>query len=112
MNGVDREGPPIVHRDSYQVGLRRKALAKPWPARWFAYYGWLVMAVPDGTCVALLLAAVIGCAGMVVAVIGGAIWLLMHGLAWLFWFVLGAVAVGVARKILRDAVETDRRHRD
>ncbi len=112
MNGVDREWPPTVQRDSYEVGLRRKALAKPWPARWFAYYDWLVMAMPDGTGGALLAATIIGCAGMAVAVIGGAIWLFINGLAWLFWFVLGAVVVGGARKILRDALETDRRHRE
>ncbi len=112
MNRVDREWPPTSHRDFYKMRLRREALAKPWPARWFAYYGWLVMAMPDATGIALMFGVIFGCMGMTTAVIGGAIWLFIHGLAWLFWFVGGGVAVGVARKILRDAVETDRRHRD
>jgi len=70
------------------------------------------MAVLAETSLALTVAAIIGCVSMFVAVIGGALWLFVHGLAWLFWFVLGAVVVGGARKVLRDAVETDRRHRD
>lgn len=106
MNHYDRQ------QVSYEARKRREALAKPWPRRWYAYMNWLWLATPDPWGDLLMLTAFLAHMVAVGAIVALLIAVTTAIGPWVLAFVAGATLVPLARRVLREALATDRTYRD